>query len=73
MGDAAEKKTPPTVELPLERFDRLLRALERIAQYQERLLAQDADNTRRAARKVGPTTPEAENRVARRLRRLRGE
>jgi hypothetical protein len=73
MSAAEKKDPPPMVELPADRFDRLLRALERIAQYQERLLAQDADNARRAARKAGPTTPEAEARIEKRLRRLRGE
>jgi chemotaxis protein histidine kinase CheA len=72
MGEPAEKKSPPMVELPADRFDRLLLLLERLAQAQERLLAQDQDNARRAAKKAGPTTALAQARVAARLARLRG-
>lgn len=72
MGVPAEKddeSTGPKVEIPLEEFRRLTRALERLAQAQERALAQDADTARRAARKAGPTTPEAVARVEARMRK----
>ena len=62
MG-AAEKKdeeqSERLIEVPLERFDRLLRLLERVAQFQERQLARQEDAVRRAARKIGPTTEAA--------------
>lgn len=71
MGDAAKKRE--TVEVPLDRFDRLLVLLERLAQAQERTLAQASHDARRYAAKAGPTTPEAEADVARRLARIRGK
>lgn len=61
------------VEIPLERFERLLQLLERLAQAQERTLAAREDSARRAARRVqaGPlkVTPEDEDRVKRRMER----
>lgn len=73
MGEPAEKRAQPTVEIPLDRFERLLVLLERLAQAQERNFAQGQENTRRAARKAGPTTPEAEAQVASRVARIRSK
>jgi len=69
---AGDKKDAPTIELPLERFERLLVLLERLCQAQERMLAQKQDNAVRAARKLaaqGPVTvsPEVEARVRARM------
>lgn len=72
MASAKGGKTEPVVEVPLDRFDRLLVLLERLAQAQERTLAQNQDTSRRAARKAGATTPEAMERVERRLKKLNG-
>jgi hypothetical protein len=74
MGDAAKDET--TVELPCDAFARMLglmerqtRALELIVETEQRRLAQVEDTARRAARKIGPTTPEIEARVRERMER----
>lgn len=72
MTDHDDEREAGNVELPLERFDRLLRALEMLVQNEQRKLAQQNDNERRAARKAGPTTPEAEARVERKLKKWAG-
>lgn len=68
--------SPARVELPADAFERLLglmerqtRALELIVQTEQRRLAQAEDNARRAAHRVGPTTPEIEAKVADRMAR----
>ena len=69
---AAERavKQAETVELPLERLDRLLVLLERLAQAQERTLTQREDNARRAAKKSGPTSAEIDARYEARMRKI---
>lgn len=71
MG-AKDDKGERMVELPLDRFDRLLVLLERLAQAQERNLGQQQDTARRAARKAGATTDAAMDRVEKRLKKLNG-
>lgn len=72
MG-AAEKPDNDNEEqlvgIPLSDFRRLLNLMERLCQNQERTLNQRQDAARRAAQKAGPTTPEAEARVAAKLRK----
>lgn len=73
MAEPAEKREPDALDALLQRFDKLLsdqeravRALEMIAQNEQRKLSERDDSARRAASKAGPTTPEAEAEVARR-------
>lgn len=70
MADNDEQ--PATITVPLSDFKRLLRALEHIVQRDQRQQAQNDDDTRRAARKAGPTTAEAEARVERRHKKWAG-
>jgi hypothetical protein len=74
MSQAAEKKD--TVEVPIEMLEtlkRLLPAVEQLVQDNRRERTRAEDAARRAARKAGPTTPEAEARVERALKRIRGQ
>lgn len=57
------------VELPLERFERLLVALEDLVQSQRRERTRRADGARRAAQKAGPTTERAMRDVQAKLRK----
>lgn len=66
MGD-------PAKSLDDERFERLLRALERLVLVEERKLAQVADSSRRAAKKAGPTTEQAMAQVKARLKKVRSK
>jgi outer membrane murein-binding lipoprotein Lpp len=67
VGDAARKE-------PLEdKMERLLTQVQRLANDVERLLNRQDHLSRRAANLTGPTTPEAEARVERRLAKLRGK
>lgn len=72
MSDAAKKddEKPVMVEIPLERLERLLKALEYMVQRDQRAEAQRRDTARRAEKKAGPTTQEAEERVRRKLRKM---
>jgi CRP-like cAMP-binding protein len=58
------------VELPADKLDRLLALNERLARAVERLLNRQADQAARYAKKAGPTTAQAEARVAERLRKM---
>jgi CRP-like cAMP-binding protein len=59
-----------TVTVPLSDLRRLMALNERLARAVERLLNRHEHQARRAANLAGPTTPEAEARVARKLKKL---
>ncbi len=67
MAEPAKKQD--TVEIPLEKLDRLLQLVERQSRAIERLLNREEHAARRAANLAGPTTAEAEAHVARKLKK----
>jgi hypothetical protein len=75
MGEPAKKDD--LVAIPRDALERMLglmarhtAALEQLAQTEKRKLAQSEDNARRAISRAGPTTAEAEARVALRHKKL---
>lgn len=79
MADAARDEnaeqpaSEPSMGDLVRELQRLNMRLERLANAQERLLAQDQDNARRAARKAAQVPADIEARVAARVAKIRGQ